>query len=75
MPKLNINNKSYLVDAEPDTPLLWVLREDLRLTGTKFGSAVAIVGPVRSMSTAKPSEVVNFELTMSMAHISQQLKA
>ena len=37
MPKLNINNKSYLVDAEPDTPLLWVLREDLRLTGTKFG--------------------------------------
>ena len=37
MPKLNVNNKSYLVDAEPDTPLLWVLREELRLTGTKFG--------------------------------------
>lgn len=32
-----MNNKSYLVDAEPDTPLLWVLREELGLTGTKFG--------------------------------------
>ncbi|MEE2782605.1 MAG: (2Fe-2S)-binding protein [Pseudomonadota bacterium] len=37
MPKLNVNYKSYLVDAEPDTPLLWVLREELGLTGTKFG--------------------------------------
>ncbi len=37
MAKLNVNNKSYLVDAEPDTPLLWVLREELGLTGTKFG--------------------------------------
>ena len=37
MPKLTVNNKSYLVDAEPDTPLLWVLREELGLTGTKFG--------------------------------------
>ena len=37
MPKLNVNNKSYVVNADPDTPLLWVLREELRLTGTKFG--------------------------------------
>ena len=37
MAQLKINSKSYFVDAEPDTPLLWVLREDLRLTGTKFG--------------------------------------
>ena len=37
MPKLTVNNKSYLVNAEPDTPLLWVLREELGLTGTKFG--------------------------------------
>ena len=29
MPKLTVNNKSYLVNAEPDTPLLWVLREEL----------------------------------------------
>lgn len=35
--ELNINNKSTVVDAEPDMPLLWVLRELLGLTGTKFG--------------------------------------
>ena len=37
MAQLNINSRSYFVDAAPDTPLLWALREDLRLTGTKFG--------------------------------------
>ena len=35
--QLKINGKSYFVDSEEDTPLLWVLREDLKLTGTKFG--------------------------------------
>jgi len=37
MLKLNVNGKIVKVDAEPDTPLLWVLRDDLGLTGTKFG--------------------------------------
>ena len=37
MARLLINNKSYLVNEEADTPLLWVLRENLQLTGTKFG--------------------------------------
>ena len=37
MARLKVNGRSYFVDAAPDTPLLWVLREDLRLTGTKFG--------------------------------------
>jgi aerobic-type carbon monoxide dehydrogenase small subunit (CoxS/CutS family) len=37
MARLFINNKSFLIDEEPDTPLLWVLRENLQLTGTKFG--------------------------------------
>ncbi len=37
MAQLKINGKSYFVDSEEDTPLLWVLREDLKLTGTKFG--------------------------------------
>ena len=37
MARLSVNNKSYLVNSEPDTPLLWVLREELGLTGTKFG--------------------------------------
>ena len=34
---LNVNNQSFTVDAEPDTPLLWVLRDELELKGTKFG--------------------------------------
>ena len=37
MAKLSINGKSYSVNAAPDTPLLWVIREHLQLTGTKFG--------------------------------------
>ncbi len=35
--RLNINNKAYEVEAEPDTPLLWILRDNLALKGTKFG--------------------------------------
>ena len=53
MPKLNVNNKSYVVNADPDTPLLWVLREELRLTGTKFGCGADTVVLARFMSTGK----------------------
>ena len=41
---LTINGESRAVDAEPDTPLLWVLRDDLGLTGTKFGCGMALCG-------------------------------
>ena len=41
---LNVNGKPVSVEAEPDTPLLWVLREDVGLTGTKFGCGVAACG-------------------------------
>ena len=44
MAKLKINGKSYFVGNEPDTPLLWVLREDLKLTGTKFGCGGVLLG-------------------------------
>lgn len=58
--KLNINGKQVSVEAEPGTPLLWVLRDNLDMTGTKFGCGVASCGactvhvdgdPVRSCST------------------------
>lgn len=42
--KLNINGKSYEADAEPDTPLLWVLRDQLGLVGTKYGCGIAQCG-------------------------------
>jgi isoquinoline 1-oxidoreductase alpha subunit len=35
--KLAVNGVSYLLDIDPDTPLLWALRDHLGLTGTKFG--------------------------------------
>lgn len=44
MANLTVNGQSYYVDSEPDTPLLWVLREELRLTGTKFGCGIAECG-------------------------------
>jgi isoquinoline 1-oxidoreductase alpha subunit len=60
MTTLTINGKSIDVDATPDTPLLWVLRDHLGLTGTKFGCGAALCGactvhldgaPVRSCRT------------------------
>jgi len=60
MTKLTVNGKAVTIDAEPDTPLLWALREDLGLTGTKFGCGMALCGsctvhvdgkPVRSCTT------------------------
>jgi isoquinoline 1-oxidoreductase alpha subunit len=42
--KLQINNRSYQADVEPDTPLLWVLRDHLGLVGTKYGCGIAQCG-------------------------------
>ena len=41
---LNINKKTYNVDVDPDTPLLWVLRDTIGLVGTKYGCGVAQCG-------------------------------
>ena len=41
---LNINSMTTRVDAEPDTPLLWVLRDTVKLTGTKYGCGMALCG-------------------------------
>lgn len=58
--KLRVNTRNYEVDASPDTPLLWVLRDHLKLTGTKFGCGIAQCGactvhldgsPIRSCIT------------------------
>ncbi len=44
MARLNVNGKSLEVDVEPDTPLLWVIREQIGLTGTKYGCGIAQCG-------------------------------
>ena len=58
--KLNVNGRDLDTDAAPDTPLLWVLRDHLNLTGTKFGCGAALCGactvhldglPIRSCVT------------------------
>ena len=75
MPQLDVNGRALTHDAEPDTPLLWVLREQLGLTGTKYGCGVAQCGsctvhidgePVRScvlpVSAVKPgAKIVTIE--------------
>lgn len=42
--RLTINGRSHTVDVEPDTPLLWVLRDTLQLTGTKYGCGEGVCG-------------------------------
>jgi isoquinoline 1-oxidoreductase subunit alpha len=41
---LNVNGKTHQVNVDPDTPLLWVLRDTLRMTGTKYGCGVGQCG-------------------------------
>ncbi|WP_207062683.1 (2Fe-2S)-binding protein [Motiliproteus sp. SC1-56] len=72
--QLNINGEQRTLEAEPGTPLLWVIRDTLELTGTKFGCGVAACGactvhlngtPVRACSTpienAQEGELVTIE--------------
>ena len=44
MARLTINGKNYDVDVEPETPLLWAIRENVGLTGTKYGCGIAECG-------------------------------
>ena len=41
---LNVNNATHIVDVDPETPLLWVLRDNIGLTGTKYGCGIAQCG-------------------------------
>jgi isoquinoline 1-oxidoreductase alpha subunit len=68
---LNINNKNYKVESDPSMPLLWVIRDLVGLTGTKFGCGIAECGactvhfdgdPVRSCSIPV-SQAVNKKVT------------
>lgn len=54
MTTLTVNGKEVTVNLDPDTPLLWVLRDELRLTGTKFGCGVAQCGACTVMLDGMP---------------------
>ena len=65
MPSLNVNGRVREFEADPDTPLLWVLREQLGLTGTKYGCGVAQCGActvhidgVATRSCVRPASAV-----------------
>ena len=80
--KLTINGKPHEVTASNDTPLLWVLRDELAMTGTKFGCGRGLCGsctvladgePIRSCSTAlddvKGRKIITIEgLSPSLSH-------
>ncbi|MBO0912491.1 MAG: (2Fe-2S)-binding protein [Acidobacteria bacterium] len=72
--RLKVNGSSHELDIEPDAPLLWVIRDELHLTGTKFGCGVAACGactvhvndkPVRScvvpVGSVENSEIITIE--------------
>ena len=84
--KLSINKKPYTIDAEAATPLLWVIRDEVGLTGTKFGCGIAQCGactvhlngaPVRScqvpVSTAVGQAITTIEgISPDRSHVVQQ---
>jgi isoquinoline 1-oxidoreductase alpha subunit len=84
---LNINGKKVQLEAEPDTPMLWVIRDMVGLKGTKYGCGMALCGactihvngqPVRSCSTTIDSIKKNDQITTiegisdNLDHIVQQ---
>ena len=86
MIKLKVNGKDYSLDVKPDTPLLWVLRENLGLTGTKFGcgisqcgactvhlDGVAVRSCVTPLARAAGKEIITIEgLSADFSHPVQQ---
>lgn len=82
MIQLNVNGQSKAVDVDPATPILWVVRENLEMTGTKFGCGIAQCGactvhldgkPVRSCSTpisaADGKNITTIEGKIGRAHV------
>ena len=81
--KLNINKKIYEVEAEPETPLLWVIRDKAGLKGTKFGCGVAICGactvlfngfPIKSCVTPVAAASAGVQITTIEATDYKNLK-
>src|SRR5687768_13938276 len=76
--QLNINGQRKEVTVDPSTPLLWVLREDLKMTGTKFGCGVSAcgactvhVGGVATRSCIVPVSHIGDRLIVTIEAISQ----
>ena len=84
MVTLNVNGKALKADVDPDTPILWVLRDSLGMTGTKFGCGMALCGactvhldgaPIRSCSTPVSAAAGKKITTIEAMHASKVGKA
>lgn len=84
--EITVNGKATPVDVDPDTPLLWVLRDTLQLTGTKFGCGMALCGactvhldgqPIRScvtpVSVAVGKQITTIE-GVDQAHVAKAVQ-
>lgn len=60
---LTINGRPTKVDAAPDTPLLWVIRDNLKMTGTKFGCGMALCGACTVHVDGQPTRSCNTPLS------------
>lgn len=54
MTKLKINGKNYTIDASPDMPLLWAIRDLVGLTGTKYGCGIGLCGSCKVLMDGSP---------------------
>jgi len=87
MMTLTVNGKAMKVDVDPDTPILWMLRDNLGMSGTKFGCGMALCGactvhldgqPIRSCSTpvsqAADKKITTIE-SMSASRVGKAVQA
>src|SRR6266581_8979891 len=63
MLSLQVNRKTYSVDVEPETPLLWVIRDTIGLTGTKFSCGQALCGACTVHVDGKPVRSCSFPVS------------
>ena len=69
MVELRINGQLHQVDAEPEMPLLWVLRDELGLTGTKFGCGKALCGACTVLMNGQPIRSCSMPLAAAQGEI------
>jgi isoquinoline 1-oxidoreductase subunit alpha len=65
---INVNGKTLEVDADPATPLLWVLRDHLGMTGTKYGCGIAQCGACTVHIDGRPTRSCQFPLSAAPGH-------
>src|SRR4051812_26266620 len=63
--EIEVNGKKLVVDADGDTPLLWVLRDELGLTGTKYGCGKALCGACTVHVNGEPARSCSFPLKVA----------